>query len=95
MVVLIFGRILVSSSYALLFLKILVCTHGIAARFVFSDGDMGSFQVLNVDNVVNTFSSVSADILSFRVDQLLLWLNCEVLTLNSLFEFFSLTVPLV
>lgn len=63
MVVLILGRVLVSGSYALLLLQILICAHRIFRLLLLLDGDVRSLQVFNVDDVVDPFASVGSDVL--------------------------------
>ena len=63
MVVLILGRVLVSGSYALLLLQILICAHRIFGFLLLLDGDVRSLQVFNVDDVVDPFASVGSDVL--------------------------------
>ncbi len=53
---------------------------------------MRALEVILVDDVVDAFALVSADVLGVRVRQFLVVLYGEVLPLDVLFEFFSLDV---
>ena len=63
MVILVLGRVLVSGSYALLLLQTFIGAHCISSLLLFLDRNVGSLQVLNIDDVINSLASISSDIL--------------------------------
>jgi hypothetical protein len=48
-----------------------------------------SLEVLNIDDVINSLASMGSDVLGLWVEQLLFWLDLEVLTLNPFLKFLS------
>lgn len=53
---------------------------------------MRSLKIINVYEVVDALAAMSSDLLGYSILQLLCWLDCEILSFNFFFEFFSLIV---
>ena len=57
----------VGGSYALSFLHVLICAHGVRSLLLFLHWQVRSLEILNIDNIFDTFAAMGANILGLRI----------------------------
>jgi hypothetical protein len=80
------------STKVLILLVLPVSTHGVCSLFLLLNGQVGPLKIFNVNDVLDALATMGTDVLGFRVLDVLVVLDGEILSFDLLFEFFSLAV---